>query len=561
MNNSGSSETQKPVPYRIRIGVTGHRELPQRDTISALLTQVLDTKFDDLFDDASRDALRQVQHTPILLSVVSAIADGADRLVAYEVLKREGSALQVVLPLEPSDYLEDFSSEESRREFSDLLERCRQPRLLRRRRLDQDFSTGEISDARRRAYADVGRFVVDHCDVLIAIWDGEPARGVGGTAEIVEYAQEQKRPLIRIWPGDARPIQVSKGNGLNAKSIVQLDEFNRYPVEPKSEETYLANLDQQYFDKQSSPAIPDSTKDAIRRILFPSYVRASLVAKENQKSYRHAGTYGYLLPSFAVVSVALGALIPGIGFWAYAFELAILAVALSIVGSAHHQRSAEKWVESRFLSERLRNAIYMASCGVEVANIAVPPHMGEKEQPDDWMLRVFEEVWNRMPHMRGCAAQNCQEMRRYIADQWVDGQIKFHNDKKKREGGQGDRLYLLGRILLFSTVGAAACHILIRVIAGRSEAHSMIEKILTFIALAFPALASAFAGLRSHREYVRLENRSRNMSSRLRQLKVRALRATSAQDFEPVLREIEATMLQEAQDWLMLMHTATFEPT
>jgi hypothetical protein len=554
------NETQTPIPYRIRIGVTGHRNLPTPDAASALVSQALDTKLNDLFDDASRNAIRQAQNTPVLLSIVSPLAEGSDCLVAVEALKREGARLDAVLPLEVSDYLESFGSEESRLEFQVLLHKCREPRVLRRRLLSRDFSTEQIPEARRRAYAEAGRYVVDHCDVLIAIWDGEPPRGIGGTAEVVAYAREQNRPLIRIWPEDAEPIQISKGNGLNATSIVQIDEFNQYRVETSSEAAEISALDQEYFGKNTWQAVPDSMKNAIRQTLFPFYFRASLVAKQNQERYRRAGTYGYLLPSFAVVAVALGALIPEMARWAFPFELAILAVALTIVGAAHRQRSAEKWVESRFLTERLRAAIYMAGCGVEVATIAVPPHLGESEQPDDWMLRVFEEVWNRMPPMPGCAAQDYKVMREYIAEQWVDGQIKFHDGKSKRESGQGARLYWFGRILLFSTVVAAAWHILLRITSGRLEAHSMEEKILTFVALAFPALASAFAGLRSHREYVRLENRSRNMSSRLRQLKGRVLRTATARDFEIVLREIEATMLQEAQDWLMLMHTATIDP-
>ncbi len=561
MAGSGSLDAQEAIPYRIRIGVTGHRELPQPDVIAALVAQILDTKLDDLFDASSRDVLRQVRNTPVQLSVVSPLAEGADRIVAREVLKKEGARLEVVLPLEIGDYLETFGSDDSRLEFTEMLGKCRQPRFLRRRRLDQDFSAEQFADERRRAYADVGRYIVDHCDVLIAIWDGEPARGVGGTAEIVQYAQEQKRPLIRVWPGDAEPIQVSKWNGLNAKSILQVEEFNGFRVEPGSAAEYIAHLDRDYFGNQPWPAIPDTAKGAIRGILFPFYVKASLSAKENQKRYRRAGTYGYLLPSFAVVSVALGALVPEFGRWAYPVELAILVVALTIVGAAHRQQSAEKWVESRFLAERLRAAIYMSGCGIEVATIAVPPDMGEKEQPDDWMLRVFEEVWNRMPRMRGCAAQNCLEMREFIAHHWVVGQIEFHEGKTKREGGHGARLYWMGRILLFSTVIAAACHILLRTMGGRPEAHSQAEKILTFIALAFPALASAFAGLRSHREYFRLENRSKNMSARLRQLKGRILRASTPSEFEFVLRQIETTMLQEAQDWLMLMQTATFDPT
>ena len=42
----------------------------------------------------------------------------------------------------------------------------------------------------------MGRYVVDHCDVLIALWDGMPSSGQGGTAEIVSYAKEQCRPVV-----------------------------------------------------------------------------------------------------------------------------------------------------------------------------------------------------------------------------------------------------------------------------------------------------------------------------------------------------------------------------
>ena len=141
-----------------------------------LMAQVLDKKLNDLFDDASRIDIRRVKNTPVLLSVVSPLGEGSDRLLAVEELKSEGAMLDAVVSLEVGDYLESFGSEASRLEFQCLLHICRQPPVLRRRLLSQDFSTEQIPDGRRSAYAEGGRYAVDHCDVLIAIWDGEPPR-------------------------------------------------------------------------------------------------------------------------------------------------------------------------------------------------------------------------------------------------------------------------------------------------------------------------------------------------------------------------------------------------
>jgi hypothetical protein len=114
---------------------------------------------------------------PIPFTVVSPLAEGADRLVAREALRLEGAELEAVLPLSRAEYMKDFETAESKGEFT---------RLEAQARKIVELSSAE---AREESYERVGRYVVDHCDVLIAIWDGQESRGQGGTAEIVDYAR------------------------------------------------------------------------------------------------------------------------------------------------------------------------------------------------------------------------------------------------------------------------------------------------------------------------------------------------------------------------------------
>ena len=68
----------------IRIGVTGHRVLTDVERI----------------EDGIEAALRRIEHRfpGELLTVISALAEGADRLVAYHILERPGARLIVSLP-------------------------------------------------------------------------------------------------------------------------------------------------------------------------------------------------------------------------------------------------------------------------------------------------------------------------------------------------------------------------------------------------------------------------------------------------------------------------------
>jgi len=48
------------------------------------------------------------------------------------------------------------------------------------------------------AFFAAGREIVEHCDLLFAVWDGAPARGLGGTADIVAFAMDRGRKTIQL---------------------------------------------------------------------------------------------------------------------------------------------------------------------------------------------------------------------------------------------------------------------------------------------------------------------------------------------------------------------------
>ena len=168
---------------RLVVGVTGHRKLADEARLAAAVDAVLDTI-----------VLRAADGQ---LSVLSPLAEGADRLVAERVLAMAGAAeLEAVLPMDESEYEADFATDASKSEFRSLLARARTIHRLPR------------PSSREEAYAAAGRYVVDHCDVLIAIWDGTPGEGRGGTAEIVRYARRRRRALAWIRPDAIGEVQI-----------------------------------------------------------------------------------------------------------------------------------------------------------------------------------------------------------------------------------------------------------------------------------------------------------------------------------------------------------------
>jgi hypothetical protein len=169
----------------VAIGVTGHRFLDELDKLNAGVAGAL------------KRIAENFPGQPF--KVISALAEGADRLVVHQVLSQPESRLVVPLPLAKNDYLTDFKSAQSKKEFLGLLDQAEEvtelplPKPVRGK------------DLREAAYEALGQYLLDNCDVLLAVYDGQEAQGLGGTGGVVAEAKKRGLPIAWVHAGNRKP--------------------------------------------------------------------------------------------------------------------------------------------------------------------------------------------------------------------------------------------------------------------------------------------------------------------------------------------------------------------
>lgn len=181
----------------IVIGVTGHRDLVGNEaTITDAVTK------------ECRKLRAHYQHTPFL--VISALAEGADQLVASIIMRELKAKLCAVLPLPVEEYVKDFTSETSRKLFDTLLAKA-----VRRVDVFKTLPPGNCPDKLRsftgknrdKYYARAGGLIAEQTQVLFAIWDGEAAHGIGGTGDVVKWFSQGYAPkCYSAFPADLSPL-------------------------------------------------------------------------------------------------------------------------------------------------------------------------------------------------------------------------------------------------------------------------------------------------------------------------------------------------------------------
>ena len=157
------------IPFRIKIGVTGHRQnLPEENILKVSARKLLGidewnrnktaavNSVFSLFDGQSIRYLRKAKKTKLAFSVMTALAEGADRIVADTILEMEDAKMEVVLPLTKEDYLTDFKTDESKNDFERLVKKDLFAITLRSKNIDEEYEESKREVARKRAYFNAG---------------------------------------------------------------------------------------------------------------------------------------------------------------------------------------------------------------------------------------------------------------------------------------------------------------------------------------------------------------------------------------------------------------------
>jgi hypothetical protein len=154
-----------------RIAISGHRGLPEPTA--------------GLVDAAIRAAL--ADQVPDVTGI-SCLADGADQIFARAVIDL-GGKLEVVIPA--TAYRAGLP-DSAHREYDRLLAQAVAVQRL------------PFTESTSQAHMAASKVMLGAADELYAVWDGQPSRGYGGTADVVSYARERGVPVRVIWPASAQ---------------------------------------------------------------------------------------------------------------------------------------------------------------------------------------------------------------------------------------------------------------------------------------------------------------------------------------------------------------------
>ena len=158
------------------IGVTGHLQIRQEDRET--LYKAVERELKALAEDLG-------------IRMLNSLAAGADLLCA-DAAEALGLPLTAVLPLDAEEYRKDFGPEDLARLEHHL---GRAEEVLTAPACEAE-PAGTDRDFR---YRQAGLWVADHCDMLLALWDGKTEdQSACGTAAVANRALRNGKTVIHV---------------------------------------------------------------------------------------------------------------------------------------------------------------------------------------------------------------------------------------------------------------------------------------------------------------------------------------------------------------------------
>ncbi len=582
----------------LNVGVTGHRlnraSQEALDRASPVIERLLVGLRRATVALAGRDPACFAE-TPPEFRLLSGLAEGSDRHVAA-LAQAQGYALHAVLPFPRDVYADDFPAAESRARYVAFLDRA-----------ERIFELPGERAQPERGYEMVGRALVAHSDILIALWDGAEGQGPGGTAAVVALALERSVPVLHVRPGADIPPRVI-WTGL-ARQRMEHHAIGDHPsvecndaaVERVLGELLLPAGDRierdciaQYFGETERrrrlrieyPLLLALT--GVRRLGASTFVarpyaeataqdwapfRAALagmgggdtaatgelqaacawsdnLANHFAQVFRSGHVLNFALAAVAVLLALAGLIWPAAKLWFIVAELAVIGALVLNTRVGRAQQWHRRWLDYRYLAECLRPMRSLKLFGIARA---AERHKGMPTQTPRWPDWYAESLWRQMGCPSGRVdASYARRLGALVVAQELRPQIDYHGVTAHRMHTLEHRLHRVGNALFGATI--AACVVFL---AGYFVAHDRavaLAPIVTAITAALPALGGAIYGIRVHGDFGGAASRSLKAAAELQLL-------SEALDADPPPGFAHAAVLAESAARLMLSDLAEWQLT
>ncbi len=471
------------------VGFTGHRHLADTDGASQAIRTAL-------------EGLRR--EVPGEWIAFSSIASGGDRLFVREA-RALGLSWHAILPLPRAEFARDFAPSEWP-EVEATLATAGHVRVI-----------GDSED-REEGYLDCGIETVNEADVLLALWDGDAARGKGGTADIVKYAMSIRKPIIIV---DARTHEVRRENWdqLEPGDPVLAD-LNEMPdaASAWSENPFKAPdnvfLFQQKCDHWASQGAPQ-----FRRLIVAT-VAAHVVASLIGTAVVAYNTHLIILPWIELACVGFA-----------------LSAALVLREKLHSHHS---WVRCRLAAEFCRSAL---------ATWGLPRAAPLLRDLDLAGVRALTRSLYVL-HVRSSAARPVpiDEFKRIYLEKRILDQLAYYDRQVKRAAPLFRRLttaFSVATILAF----ASSTFYTLSVTFDAGWPAWIKQTTYVYLPITLPVLAAAAISIISINDLQRRVARYREMRIVLEASRAKVASCRTWNSLEHVVLKTERALLQEVIEW------------
>lgn len=516
----------------LRVGVTGHRQARLASNQIERINVQVDAVLDAVAEGIARAAAKYREDyaaAPAQLYFVSALADGADTLAAKRALDK-GWRLLAPLPFSKDAYAVDFSAND-RRELDELLARADAVTEL-----DGLRSSAALEE---KAYLQAGVMTIMQSDFVVAIWDGEEARGVGGTAMIKEEALAvdklvvwinaavDKDPVFLSADGSESPLDLEavyaavdaavapppveeiehefSGKKTHARAAYQAyaeetrHVFNygsffqfwerafagKWPFTVRlfspAPEAEIAKARKSTLADKVEATLHD--REVFDDLIIPRFVWADHLAIHYGNLYRSSYFFNYLFAALAVFLALFHIVTDDMGFGSKTIwitsEVIIIIMILGVTTAGKRGRWHEKWIDYRQLAEEMRQyRLYFLTLGRKTGIDDYT--QGEAGEAAGWVDWYFAATRREAGMTSGSfdASSICVIADTVLREE-IRPQIAYHDRKAATLHVMEHRLHILGE-MAFATTLLICLGYLFLVFAGNENATGIRYKIYEF---------------------------------------------------------------------------------